>query len=269
MFNSQQMVHSHGSSISDFIVILPFIFALVIYLRAVVKNALSGKKWPIYRVFMLLMGVFCALFAVTGPIAAHAHHHFTAHMLGHLLLGMLAPLLMVLAAPMTLILRTINVRLARRLSLILRSKLLRFASSPIIAFVLNIGGLWLLYSSTLYRDMQNNAPLHVVMHIHIFLAGYLFTSSMIYMDPTPHRTSFLYRAIVFATAFSGHGILAKYIYAHPPAGVPGEQAKAAGMLMYYGGDVVDLVLIIIFCHQWYKSARPVRAVNPSYGRFMK
>jgi putative membrane protein len=265
MFNSQQMVHSHGSWISDFIVLLPFIFALVIYLHAVVKSSLSGKNWPIYRVFMWLMGVFCSLFAVTGPIAIYAHHDFTAHMLGHLLLGMLAPLLMVLAAPMTLILRTVNVRLARRFTLILRSNFFRFASSPMIASILNIGGLWLLYSSTLYREMQNNASLHVLVHIHIFLAGYLFTSSMIYMDPTPHRTSFLYRAIVCATALSGHGILAKYVYAHPPAGVPEEQAKTAGMLMYYGGDVVELVLIIIFCYQWYKSARPVRDEVPSYG----
>lgn len=265
MFNSQHMVHSHGSLGADFIVMLPFIFALVIYLSAVIKSAHSGKNWPNYRVFMWVIGVFCALAAVTGPIAAHAHHDFTAHMLGHLLLGMLAPLLMVLAAPMTLILRTVNVRMARRLSLILRSKFFRIASSPIFASFLNIGGLWLLYSGTLYQEMQNHAPLHVLVHIHIFLAGYLFTSSMIYMDSTPHRTSFLYRAIVCATALSGHGILAKYVYAHPPVGVPAEQAKTAGMLMYYGGDVVDLVLIIVFFYQWYKAARPVGAVDPSYG----
>ncbi|MEH7097368.1 cytochrome c oxidase assembly protein [Neobacillus vireti] len=263
MFNSQHMVHSHGSLGADFIAMLPFIFALVIYLSAVIKSAHSGKNWPIYRIFMWLIGVFCALAAVTGPIAVHAHHDFTAHMLGHLLLGMLAPLLMVLAAPMTLILRTVNVRLARRLSLILRSKFFRFASSPLITSFFNIGGLWLLYCSTLYQEMQNNFALHVVIHIHIFLAGYLFTSSMIYIDPSPHRTSFLYRAIVCATALSGHGILAKYIYAHPPVGVPAEQSKMAGIFMYYGGDVVELVFIIIFCYQWYKSARPVRAV-PSY-----
>ncbi|WP_251028575.1 cytochrome c oxidase assembly protein [Bacillus sp. ISL-18] len=265
MVNSQHMVPSHGSLGADFILMLPFIFALVIYLLGVAKSILSGKNWPVYRVLIWLIGVCCALAAVTGPIAAHAHHDFMAHMLGHLLLGMLAPLLMVLAAPMTLILRTVDVKLARRLSLILRSEFLRFASSPLIASILNIGGLWLLYCSTLYQEMQNNAPLHVLVHIHIFLAGYLFTSSMIYIDSAPHRTSFLYRAIVCATALSGHGILAKYIYAHPPVGVPAEQAKTAGMLMYYGGDVVDLVLIIIFCYQWYKSARPVRAVDPSYG----
>jgi len=28
------------------------------------------------------------------------------------------------------------------------------------------------------------------------------------------------------------------------------------MLMYYGGDAVDAVLIAIFCYQWFISARP-------------
>lgn len=26
--------------------------------------------------------------------------------------------------------------------------------------------------------------------------------------------------------------------------------------MYYGGDAIDLILIVIFCSQWYKDSRP-------------
>jgi len=46
-----------------------------------------------------------------------------------------------------------------------------------------------------------------------------------------------------------HGILSKYIYAHPPMGVPIDQAKTGGLVMYYGGDAIGLILITILCYQ--------------------
>ncbi len=54
---------------------------------------------------------------------------------------------------------------------------------------------------------------------------------------------------------AGHGILSKFIYAHPPAGVPLEQAKIGGMIMYYGGDVVDIVMIFNLCLHWFRATR--------------
>ena len=260
--------HSGGffnlHSLVEFLLFLPFLLAMGIYITAVVVLARRKKGiWPIYRSILWVVGVSSALSAVSGPIASKAHIHFTFHMLGHLLLGMLAPLLMVLAAPMSLIMRTLHVAQARRLSYILRSRIVCLVSNPIMAALLHVGGLWILYSSNLYLVMQKEVLLHLVVHIHIFLAGYLFTTSIIYVDPTPHRKGFLFRAIVLVCALAGHGILSKYIYAHPPIGVPSPQAETAGMLMYYGGDVIDLVLIIVFCFQWYRSSRPFRSFNQS------
>ncbi|MEH7120610.1 cytochrome c oxidase assembly protein [Neobacillus vireti] len=264
MHNSHHLDQGYGFSGFNLLLVLLLILSLGCYFSAVIKCVLSGKAWPFYRVVLWILGIVCIFFAVSGPIANRSHLDFNAHMLVHLLLGMLAPLLLVLAAPMTLTLKTVNVKLGRRLTKVLRSKFVCFISGPITSSVMNIGVLWLLYSSTLYRQMHEIPLLNVVVHVHIFLAGYVFTSSIIYIDPAPHRTSFLYRAMVFATALAGHGILAKYIYAHPPAGVPAEQAQGAGMLMYYGGDAIDLVLIVIFCYQWYKASRPVRAWEPYY-----
>jgi putative membrane protein len=259
MEHSEGFIGLHG--LIEFFLLLPFLVALVLYLAAYILSSREQKPWPCLRLFLLLAGVFCAFLAITGPIAARAHMNFTAHMLSHLLLGMLAPLLMVLAAPMTLLLRTLNKVLARRLSLLLRSGLVRLLSNPVIASLLNIGGLWVLYTTNLYIEMQEHALLHLIVHLHIFIAGYLFTVSIIYIDPTPHRTSFVFRAVVLVTALTGHGILSKFIYAHPPNGVPPDQSETASMLMYYGGDVIDLFLIIVFCYQWYKATRPFKAIN--------
>ncbi|MEW8987719.1 MAG: cytochrome c oxidase assembly protein, partial [Bacillus sp. (in: firmicutes)] len=62
---------------------------------------------------------------------------------------------------------------------------------------------------------------------------------------------FRHRLVVFIVSLAGHGILSKYIYTHPPHGVSIVEAKIGGMLMYYGGDVVDIVLIFIFFNHWY------------------
>ncbi|WP_373464724.1 cytochrome c oxidase assembly protein [Bacillus sp. V2I10] len=235
---------------------LPFVAALVLYGMAVSISNRSRRKWPVSRSVFWFIGIFCAFSAVSGPLANRAHMDFTAHMLGHLLLGMLAPLLMVLAAPMTLFLRTLKVNQARRLTSVLKSLPIRILSDPLTASLLNVGGLWLLYTTDLYPAMHQHSILHIVIHLHVFLAGYLFTVSMIYIDPAPHRTSFAYRMIVLVLAFGGHGILSKFIYAYPPNEVSLEQAEASGMLMYYGGDVIDIVIIFILCLQWYRAARP-------------
>lgn len=235
---------------------LPFVLALVMYGSAVLVTNRHHKPWPNHRTICWFFGVFFATIAVAGPLAHLAPVDFTVHMIGHLFLGMLAPLLMALAAPMTLFLRTLPVTLARRLTKLLRSWPSRVVSHPIMASLLNIGGLWLLYKTNLYSLMHESIVLHLIVHVHVFLAGYLFTVSMIYMDPSPHRVSFLYRSIVFVVALAGHGILSKYIYVHPPHGVLLEQAKKGGMLMYYGGDLIDSVIICILCTQWFRSTRP-------------
>lgn len=228
------------------------------YCIAVFHSNRRYQKWPVKRVFFWVFGIFLLTICANGPLASMAHTDFRIHMVVHLLLGMLAPLLLVLAAPVTLLLRTLKVQAARRLSRLLKSDYLKFVSHPIIASLLNIGGLWLLYKSNLFRLMHENAILHFLIHVHIFLAGYLFTASFLNIDPTPHRYSYRFRMIVFILATAAHGILSKSIYAAPPHGVSEHQAQISGMLMYYGGDFIDMFIIFILCYQWFQAASPDR-----------
>jgi putative membrane protein len=255
MHMTDHLAHSNAM-FPQHILVLLFLLVGSLYPLATIISNRRYKRWPLYRTVFWLLGLFCAAAAVVGPIADWSHQDFTVHMLGHLLLGMLAPLLIVLAAPITLILRTLNVTLARGLSRLLKSWPMRIYSHPITASILNIGGLWVLYTTGLYAEMQHNTLLHLLIHLHVFFAGYLFTVSMIYIDPIIHRTSFTYRAIVMIIALASHGILTKYIYANPPLSVPALQAEKGAMFMYYGGDAIDLILIFIFCFQWYRAARP-------------
>ncbi|WP_172370838.1 cytochrome c oxidase assembly protein [Sporosarcina jiandibaonis] len=246
---------------------IPALLAIGFYIGAVLatNRRKRYRKWPWQRTIFFVTGVFLAASALIGPLSRQSHVDFTAHMAGHLLLGMLAPLLIALAAPMTLLLRTLNVNFARKVSRLMKSRSIRFFSHPIVASILNIGGLSLLYTTNLYTAMHENLLLHVIVHIHVFIAGYLFTISLVYIDPVFHRFSFPYRTSIFILALAGHGILSKFIYAYPPAGVLEEQARIGGMLMYYGGDAVDLILIIILFRHWYQSVRPRRDIAVRMG----
>ncbi|MCZ8537045.1 cytochrome c oxidase assembly protein [Paenisporosarcina quisquiliarum] len=254
------MVHPHHDGnelIGQILLTLPFVLALFLYVYAVILTQRRyQKQWPIYRIVFWFTGIICTAVSVIGPLAQLAVVDFRAHMVTHLLLGMLAPLLLVLATPMTLILRTLPVSKARMVTRILKSRPLRILSNPLVAALLNVGGLWLLYTTDLYMLMHQNLAVHILVHMHVFLIGYLFTISIIYIDLTPHRTSFIFRSVVLLMALAGHAILSKYIYANPPAGIIKSQAEIGGMLMYYGGDAIEILLIVILCYQWFKSTKP-------------
>ncbi|WP_430786579.1 cytochrome c oxidase assembly protein [Virgibacillus flavescens] len=252
------MINSSYFNAASILLVLPFILAFVLYLFAVKVSRNNNRNWPLHRTIVWISGILSAVSAVFGPIAQKAHMDFTFHMIGHLLLGMLAPLLLALAKPVTLALRTLSVTNARKLSRILRSRPVRFLSNPIIAAILNIGGLWALYATDLFLIMHESLLAYLIIHIHVFLAGYLFTISLIYLEAVPHRHSFVFRASVFVCALAGHGILSKYIYANPPENISIEEAKSGGKVMYYGGDLIDLVIIFILCLHWYQATNPRR-----------
>lgn len=242
--------------IGSFLLFLFFVVVVSGYLIAVVVSNQSYRKWPIYRIIFLLLGGTTGIVSVIGPLADLAHSWFPAHMITHLLLGMLAPLFFVLSAPITLLLRTIPVSAARGLTRIFRSWFGRLVTHPIFASLLNVGGLWILYRTDLYQAMHQDLILFLFIHFHVFIAGYLFTASILYIDPVYHRLSYVYRSIVLVLAIAAHGILSKSLYVSPPDGIPMDQAQIGSQIMYYGGDLVDLVIIFLLCRQWYRSTKP-------------
>ena len=265
--NSLYLLHSHGHATHSqslpgmnlqYLLGLFFVLLGAAYIIAAIMTNKRYKQWPISRTAFWVLAMVIALISVVGPLANSAHTNFTAHMVNHLLIGMVAPIFMAIAKPMTLLLRTVNTSLGRKITEILKSRIIQFVSHPITAAILNVGGLWLLYTTDLYMLMHENAFFALFVHLHFFIAGYVFTISIIYFDPIYHQYSYRFRAIVLIAAIAGHDILSKYMYANPPAGVSQQEAEMGSMVMYYAGDWIEVVLIIIFCWQWYKSAKPRR-----------
>jgi len=250
--------HASGAAIPvELIVGALAVAGVAIHVAAVVRTR-RRRPWPVRRSVAWVLGIAVAALAVIGPIADAAHESFAAHMVAHLLIGMLAPLLLVLAAPVTLALRSLAVVPARRLSALLRSPAVRFVAHPVTATILNVGGLWVLYTTDLVPRMHDEPLLAAAVNVHLLVAGYLFTASMIGLDPMPHRPGYAFRAGVLVAALAAHGMLAKMIYARPPAGVPVDQAELGSVIMYYGGDVIDAAIMVLLCARWYAAGRPAR-----------
>jgi putative membrane protein len=207
------------------------------------------RPWPPWRTASWFAGLCAAGFAVLGPPAGGG---FVRHSAGHLLLGMLAPLLVCAAAPVTLLLRGLPGGAARRVSRLLRSAPVAVLTHPVTVVVLDAGGLWLLYATPLYRITGEHPAVHLAVQAHVFAAGCLLAAALVGPDPMPHRARPAVRATALVAFLAAHGILAKYLYAHPPAGVPAGEAERGAMLMYYGGDLVDAVLIVLLCREWYR-----------------
>ncbi|MGC7100776.1 cytochrome c oxidase assembly protein [Amycolatopsis lurida] len=238
--------------------------ALLAYFGGVNRLWRKGLTWPGHRLPLWIGG--CAAVAITlvGPLAEHAHHDFTAHMLGHLLTGMLAPLLLVLAAPVTLLLRVLPARWGRRVSAVLSSPPATVLTHPVTATVLNLGGLWLLYRTGLAAALRTDLWLHLLVHGHLLTAGYLFTFSLTGgPDPAPHRVRPAWRALVLVLGLAAHNILAKSLAGAPPPGISAEEAQDAARLMYYGGIPVELALLVLVCRAWAGTGWVCRSHGPN------
>ena len=231
------------------------ILLITAYVVATIYTNRHYKQWPIRRTFCWIFGVIVAVLSVTGPLAEAAHMNFTYHMIGHLLFGMLAPLLLVFSAPVTLLLRTLPTKYARYLTKLLKSTYAKVITHPAVATAQNIAGPYGLYTMGLYSYMHENDFVYFFIHMHIFLAAYLFTMSIIYIDPVFHRHSFRKRALALIIGIAGHSVIAKWIYIQPPIGVTPEHAQTGAYFMYYGGDLIEGVLIFTLCWQWYKATR--------------
>jgi putative membrane protein len=201
-------------------------------------RAAGRGRWPAHRTAAWYGGLVVAGAGSTLSGSGGA----VPHAVGHLLLGMLAPLLLVLSAPVTLALRALPAERARLLSAVLRSRPARVLTDPAVAATLDVGGLWVLYTTDLHTVPATQ--------VHVLAAGYLFTAAVVGVDPAPHRPRPAYRAVVLILAAAVHGLLAKHLYA--------TGWQTGGMVMYYGGDVVEVALAALLCRQWLASSVPRR-----------
>ena len=245
-----------GSSFSAWIIPFLLLGVWFTYLYFARQVVVTGHRWSLKRTLYWTTGIGLLMLALWPPLASRMHYDIRGHMVQHLLIGMAAPLGLVLAAPVTLVLRTLPTRVARRVMRGLRSPGGRGVTHPITAAVLNMGGMYLLYLTPLYAYTLTHPYLHPLIHVHFLMAGCLFAWAIIRPDPMAHCPSFRLRLGVLFVSLAAHACLSKLMYAqgwprqtlHPLA-----QIREAAQWMYYGGDGLEILLIIALFAGWYQA----------------
>lgn len=225
----------------------------------------GGRGWSPWRTASFLGGCAVLAVALVPGWSPWPGGSFAEHMAQHLLIGMYAPLLLVLGAPATLLLRSLPRRQGRVLGRLLGSRTLGVLAHPVTALVLSVGGLGVLHLTPLYAATTTNSVLHHAVHVHFLAAGYLFAYAIAGPDPAPHRPSVPTRLVVLGVAVAGHAVLAQLLYAGVvPVPTTEADRRAGADLMYYAGDIAELLLALALVSTW----RPVRrtAYQPAASR---
>lgn len=248
---------SHHVNDPGFAAWIPLLILLVIsalYLMGFfsIQNAKGG--WQKWRAMSFVVGLLLLGIAMLPSMMQWAHQDLVGHMVQHLLIGMYGPLFLVLGAPVMLALKALPVSSARTVTAILRSKVSYVLSHPVTALLLNMGGMYLLYLTPLYVKSLTNPFLHYLIHFHFLAAGILFTWSMIGQEPVAKRPAFGTRVFVLFISIAAHAFLSKFMYAYLyPINSPhsADQIREAAKLMYYWGDLSELLLAVVLFGMWY------------------
>ncbi|MFF6947709.1 cytochrome c oxidase assembly protein [Streptomyces iakyrus] len=223
---------------------------LLLARRARHRNPALG--WSRWRTGFFLGGTVLLGVALLPPVAPLAHEDFRGHMTQHLLIGMYAPLALVLAAPVTLLLRTLPASRGRRLTAVLHSPPARVISHPAVALVLSTGSLVALYFTPLYNATATGPAAHWLLHAHFLLSGCLFAHAIAGPDPAPARPGVRARLVCLGVAIAAHAVISQLMYAGFRVDIraPVDQVQGGAEIMYYGGDLAELLLAAALVATW-------------------
>lgn len=251
-------MHDHQEDVytdpASWLVWLPIMLAAILYVCAAHRKT-TGRPWNHGRTAAFLAGLALLGIAVSPAMMAWGHHSFKGHMIQHLVIGMYAPIGLVMGAPLMLVLRTLPARSSRVLLFYLKKRPIRVISHPVTALFLNIGSMYVLYLTPLYNLTAAHPEMHHLLHLHFLLAGCLFTWSVIGPDPVPGRPSFSQRLVVLFFAMASHAYLSKLMYGflYPlHSGYAGEEIREAAVIMYYWGDLSELIIAFLLFHSYYR-----------------
>jgi len=265
------MGHHHGTtSGADVALVVVLLVAggyLLLSRRAGRRN--PGRRWSRWRTASFLTGLALLAVALSPPVAPWAHDDFRGHMVQHMLVGMYAPLGLVLGAPVTLLLRTSPTARGRALSAVMHSAPVRLLTHPAVALLLSNGSLVILYFTSLYDVTPSHPAAHRLVHAHFLASGCLFAYVIAGPDPAPARPGARTRLVYLGCAIAVHAVVAQLLYGGfwTDVHAPVAELRAGAEIMYYFGDIAELLLAAALVTTWRVGRAPARVGSEPSSRW--
>ena len=250
----------------DPLVWLPAIVALVLWWLGVrsVNRAHPANRVRRSRSVAWALGVLVVLVALDSGIERYDTTLFWVHMIQHMLLTLVAPPLLLAAGPITLMLRAATPDTRRRWVLpLLHARVVRLLSFPVVSWVLFAGVMWGSHFSPLFDASLESEWIHRLEHGLFLGTALLFWWPVAGPDPSPWRVGSAARVLYAGLQMPQNTFLALAIYMssvplyqHYVTTVrswgptPLEDQQIAGGIMWLGGDLVFLTMVILLVVAW-------------------
>lgn len=248
-------------------------FGLAFYFAGIVRLARRGDKWHAGRTTAWTLGMLMLFYTTNGAFNAYERYLFSQHMLAHMMLMMLIPLLLVLGAPMTLALRAVHKRSdgswggREWIMWMVQTPWSKVVTNPVIAAVIFVGSLWIFYFTPVFRWAMVEHLGHQWMIIHFLIGGYLFSLTMIGIDPVPKRFPHTIRLVVLFATMASHAFFGVTVMTGDAlllsdwfgamgrdwGADPLADQKAGGGITWGIGELPTLALALIVAVQWARS----------------
>jgi putative copper resistance protein D len=245
---------------------LPALVALVLWWMGLrrVDRLHPGHPVPRLRTLCWVLGVVAVLVALDSGIERYDTTLFWVHMIQHLLLVLVAPVLLVAAGPITLLLRASTPDTRRRWILpVLHSRPVRWLSFPVVTWLLYAGVLWASHFSPLFDAALEDEWVHRLEHVLFLGSALLFWWPVVGSDPSPWRLRPAAKVLYVGLQMPQNTFLAVAItmassplYAHYASTgrswgpTPLEDQQLAGGIMWLGGDLLFLSVVILLIWAW-------------------
>ncbi|AZG46380.1 cytochrome c oxidase assembly protein [Gordonia insulae] len=242
--------------------------ATLCYLLAVRR----ADHWPQVRTVCWFVAIAGFVVALNSGLATFAHHLFWAHMVVHLVMITVIPVFLVFAQPIRLATVALDRRGARRVERFMDSRAIRFVTAPYLTVPLYTAVLVLTHLTGFQQRMAEHMWIHDAELVLYLVSGYLMLLPLIGDELTGHDYTYLVR---FATLLLSMGadtfvgvilMLTGYDlapgFAQSRMGWPAHailnpsamnDQSAAGAIMWWAGDGLMMVLLVVLAWQWIRA----------------
>ena len=235
----------------------------------------AGHPWLVTRLVSFLAGVLVLVIVLDSSVAIYSHSLFWVHMIAHLLLIMVAPALFIWAAPWRLI-DTAGGGTGRAIVAALSAgRVWRFLTSPAFTVPLYTAVLVLTHLTGFQQAMVTHRWIHDAETLLYLITGYLLFLPLVGSEVTVRRIPYLIRFVILAATMGvdtlvgvvlmlTHQPLAPgFAEMHPAWGLGAlADQQTAGAVMWFGGDGLMMLLMIITAIEWGTSSQVDQGLGP-------